>query len=191
MIVSRNEIETTCQRAALGVGLSHGSAEDAATIAAWLATGGEDVVEIMLAALSSVEENGIPVPCFNHVERVWRSAQHAIVPSLVAGPCAADLLRADPGAAIEIHRTDEPKIIEAALALAGLDGTDVPLKHRRSMRLTARRGKPRPPPRQLAEGFAVSDAAWRELLKLASRTYVPASERSRLKGAGAGLNDND
>lgn len=191
MIVSRNEIEATCHRAALGVGLPHGFAEDAATIAAWLAAGGVDVAAIMLAALSSVEQNRIPLPCFSHDGNVWRSAEHAIVPSLVAGPCAADLLRADPRAAVEIYRTDEPKVIAAALAIAGLDGTDVPLVRGQSMRLAARRGKPPSPPGQRAEGFAVADAVWQELLSFAARTYVPASEQSRIKGAGAGLSDND
>jgi hypothetical protein len=190
MIVSRNEIETTCQRAALGVGLAHGLAEDAAAIAAWLAADGEDVAAIMLAALSSVDENGFPVPCFIHDERVWRSAEQVIVPALVAGPCATDLLRAEPGAVIQICRTDEPRVIAAALALAGLDAAEVPLERGQSMRLTARPCA-RPPPRPLAEGFTVADAVWRELLKLAARTYVPASEQSRLKGAGAGLSDND
>ena len=35
------------------------------------------------------------------------------------------------------------------------------------------------------------DEIWRELGRLAARTYVPASETSRLMGAGAGLRDND
>ena len=191
MIVSRNEIEAACQRAALGVGLAHGFAEDATAIAARLAADGEDVAAIMLAALSSIEENGCPIPCFNHDERLWRSAEQAIVPALVAGPCAADLLRADPGAVVQIGRTDEPKVIAAALALAGLDAAEVPLERGQSMRLTARPGRPLATPRPPVEGFTIADAVWRELLKLAARTYVPASEQSRLRGAGAGLNDAD
>jgi len=37
----------------------------------------------------------------------------------------------------------------------------------------------------------VSDQLWIQLSDLASKTYVPATEASRLSGAGAGLNDND
>lgn len=191
MIVSRNEIETTCQRAALGVGLAHGLAEDAAAIAAWLAASGELAAEIMLRALLSAEACGVSVPCFSQDGNIWRPAQDAIVPALVAGPSAADLLRADPGAVVHIGRIDEPRVIAAALALAGLDAAEVPLERGQSMRLTARPGRPLATPRPPAEGFAVADAVWRELLKLAARTYVPASEQSRLKGAGAGLSDND
>lgn len=42
------------------------------------------------------------------------------------------------------------------------------------------------PPRRMLE-----DRIWNDLQSFAARTYVPASEASRLKGAGAGLSDND
>jgi hypothetical protein len=41
------------------------------------------------------------------------------------------------------------------------------------------------------EPVQVDDAVWAALQKFAARTYVPASEQSRLMGAGAGLLDND
>jgi len=37
----------------------------------------------------------------------------------------------------------------------------------------------------------IADEIWEALSAFAHRTYVPASEASRLKGAGAGLTDND
>ena len=39
--------------------------------------------------------------------------------------------------------------------------------------------------------FAVEPELWTKALALAHRTYVPASEVSRLAGAGAGTSDND
>jgi hypothetical protein len=36
----------------------------------------------------------------------------------------------------------------------------------------------------------VDEAAWRELGALAARTYVPASARSRSRGAGAEVDDS-
>ena len=36
-----------------------------------------------------------------------------------------------------------------------------------------------------------SDTGWDRLTALAHKTYVPASDQSRLHGAGAGLTDND
>jgi hypothetical protein len=38
---------------------------------------------------------------------------------------------------------------------------------------------------------STSDAGWDRLTEFANRTYVPASVQSRLRGAGAGLTDND
>jgi hypothetical protein len=40
-------------------------------------------------------------------------------------------------------------------------------------------------------GVEVADDAWGELQQFVRRTHVPASERSRATGAGAGLIDDD
>lgn len=45
--------------------------------------------------------------------------------------------------------------------------------------------------RSVAGGCSVDDAHWERLRRLAWRTYVPVSDESRLRGAGAGLTDND
>ena len=48
------------------------------------------------------------------------------------------------------------------------------------------------PPNQLPfEGVAIPEPLWQRFDVLARLTYVPASETSRLAGAGAGLLDND
>ncbi|MGB7336108.1 MAG: DUF3726 domain-containing protein [Salaquimonas sp.] len=41
------------------------------------------------------------------------------------------------------------------------------------------------------EGVLINENLWLEIKTLAAKTYVPASEASRLKGAGASVNDND
>ncbi len=45
--------------------------------------------------------------------------------------------------------------------------------------------------RSITGGCPVDDTDWERLCELAARTYVPVSEESRLRGAGAGLTDND
>ena len=40
-------------------------------------------------------------------------------------------------------------------------------------------------------GFTVNEELWPQINKLAAKTYVPASEASRITGAGAAINDND
>jgi hypothetical protein len=42
-----------------------------------------------------------------------------------------------------------------------------------------------------ASGVSVADASWDQLMDFVHKTYVPASEHSRLTGAGAGLIDSD
>ncbi len=41
------------------------------------------------------------------------------------------------------------------------------------------------------EGYLINEILWLEIKSLAAKTYVPASEASRTKGAGAAINDND
>lgn len=43
----------------------------------------------------------------------------------------------------------------------------------------------------IAGGCAVDEIVWEDLLAFAHNTYVPISEQSRIRGAGAGLTDND
>ena len=45
--------------------------------------------------------------------------------------------------------------------------------------------------RSIVNGCTVDDVEWAQLGELAGRSYVPVSEESRLRGAGAGLTDND
>ena len=44
---------------------------------------------------------------------------------------------------------------------------------------------------EYSDGAEVGAAAWAACEELAARTYVPASEQSRIMGAGANLTDND
>lgn len=165
MIVSLNEVEAVCYRAALGVDLPHGLAEDAVRIAARLVTTVPDGLAIMLRALHSADVNRVAAPVFARDGHIWR-ARYPFLPSLHAGPVAADLRLAEPGVRIEIGATDETAIVDICL--------------------TPER------PAGLAIGpIEVDDGLWCELHSLAARTYVPASMTSRLMGAGAGTKDDD
>lgn len=164
MIVSLNEIETACYRAALGVKLSHGLAEDAARIGVRLVTAMPDGLAIMLRALHSADANRVSPPVFARDGHIWRS-RYPFLPSLQAGPVAADLRKAEPGVRVEIGATDEPAIVDICLAEGTSELAIMPIE--------------------------VDDGLWAELHRLAARTYVPASKISRVTGAGAGSSDND
>ena len=163
MIVSLNEIQSTCYRAALGIGLSHGLAEDASSVAACLVAAGPGGLAIMLRALLFADSHRVAAPVFTKSNGTY-VARHAVLPALMAGPVVADLKRAEPNVAVDLSLADEPAVIAAFLA----------------------------PPQDLpAAAIAVPEDLWQALTALAARTYVPRSETSRLMGAGAGLRDND
>lgn len=166
MIVSLNEIESTCYRAGLGVGLPHGLAEDAAATASRLAQAGEDAAGMMLRGLRRAEGFSFATPVFTRRDSAWVAARPEL-PALVAGPMAADLEAAGHPVQLDGAVSDDEALLAAARGL---------------LPQTARRE---------AAGFAVSDADWRDLQALAARTYVKSSARSRLMGAGAGLRDSD
>jgi hypothetical protein len=155
MMVSLNEVENACHRAALGVGLSQGLAEDASWIGASLVTTRRDGLARMLAALRQADLSRAHHPAFTRSERGW--VLDPSVPALVAGPALSDLLQAEPHLDLEIGPAAFPEIFD--LCRAGRQ----------------------PPP---GEPLQVDDDQWRELLALAARTYVPASEASRQRGAG-------
>jgi len=155
MMVSLNEVENACHRAALGVGLSQGLAEDASWIGASLVTTRRDGLARMLAALRQADLSRAHHPAFTRSERGW--VLDPSVPALVAGPALSDLLQAEPHLDLEIGPAAFPEIFD--LCRAGRQ----------------------PPP---GEPLQVDDDQWRELLALAARTYVPASDTSRQRGAG-------
>lgn len=164
MIVSLNEIETSCYRAALGVGLPHGLAQDAALIGARLVATQAHGLAVMLRALKYADVNRVEPPVFARDGAVWRS-RYGILPSLVAGPIAADLKRADPTVVVETGSTDETGIIAVCLDQRTQVWPSSPLE--------------------------IPDELWRDLQTLGARTYVPASANSRVMGAGPGQRDDD
>ena len=62
--------------------------------------------------------------------------------------------------------------------------TDVPVLNTRENLLEVKQ-------RSIDTGCELADAVWHKLQVFAHNTYVPVSDESRLKGAGAGLTDND
>jgi hypothetical protein len=166
MIVSLNEIENLCARAALGAGLTHGLAEEAAQTAARLALAGADAATLMLRALTSAGACGLASPVLARSGSLWVPAVRPL-PALLAGPAVADLQAAGEAVAVPASAVDDTIVFAAAC--------------QRTM----------PAPSEATEGFTAPEAAWQGLLALAARSYVKSSARSLMTGAGAGLLDAD
>jgi hypothetical protein len=131
------------------------------------------------------------------------------------GPAGLDLLAASaPGDGVTLQAVDDPLLLVGFAGVAArVRGGDFALEcagrtvaeisgervewhgampgHAAELRLTYRPGEAKGGPGSVAAGVEVGDALWARALRAAARSYVPASEASRLRGAGAGLTDND
>ncbi|PWE33864.1 DUF3726 domain-containing protein [Maritimibacter sp. 55A14] len=217
MTPSLSEIETLGKRAARGAGLSWGLAEEAGRAARWLSAHGLPGVESLAALLErndGVSYGALAPVC---LETGWRPAGAVICP-LVAGAALADRAAAVAGGAVAgIGPVACPVLLApAAAGVAAATGATLDLAWD-NLRLTvgpdavwleagkaARLARPEAAEvriRIVAEGHGtpcpagqrpeVTGAEWARLARLAHRTYAPATDASRLAGAGAGLSDND
>ena len=210
MIISLNEIETTVLKAARGAGMEWGLAEEAAQAAGWLARSALSWEAPLLALFESAAWRTPLRLDGNHLRP--RSADAWLCP-VRAGACLSDLGESAP---IVIERVLHPLLLlpfaarrEAALDLewsgvtvrldAGTaiieptdaSGLDAARAHRVTLtRSTLARPRQVLPPRRLG-GVEVEEMAWARLQEFVARTYVPASAKSRLGGAGPATDDND
>lgn len=216
MIVSLNEVDVSAKRAARGVGLSWGLAEEAGKAVRFLCARGLPGVDALLPLLGAYE--GLP-PGAASPDRLsgnTRGAGSFLCP-IVAGAALSDDPAAVPRAStIVFHNVRAPLLLLPFLSRAARklhvslsgDGTDLRLHAMESGEVAASGSLCVELCAELAvsrvDGLAdvacrtegtepvhVDDAVWAALQKFAARTYVPASEKSRLMGAGAGLLDND
>jgi len=217
MSFSLNEIEAMGRRAARGAGLHWGIAEEAGKAVRWLAGHGLPGSELLADLLARNSGLGCEALGPVWIDGVWQ-ARSGWLCSLIAGVSLVD--RADEfarGRVFELGPTTVPVLLAPYAARAsratgaavevfwpGVTLTVTPdggLAVRGASASVVARSAERARCQQCAEppviappGHArhVVDAeSWRRLDALARRTYAPATEASRLAGAGAGLSDND
>ncbi|WP_120500114.1 DUF3726 domain-containing protein [Roseovarius sp. EL26] len=209
MNYSLNEIEATSKKAARGAGYSWGMAEEAGKAARWLCIQGQDGCAALAGFLGQIDGKTLADHRPQDLSGQW-SAKSTLCP-LTAGAalsdCAHDLTTDEiilsevaypalllPFAsrvAIRLGRFVELECDEVFATTNGpelyLDeplprhGTKVTVRLQTKMDLAL--------PRH-TRGVPTQDV-WATLNKFAHRTYAPATEESRLLGAGAGLSDND
>lgn len=202
--VSLSEIDAMCRKAARGVGLSWGLAEEAGRAARWLAAHGQPGPEALLAALEAMDGDiAAHVP-----DAHW----HAAAPCCPIRTGAALSDQAGSLERVEIDTVLEPVLLAAFLcrAASGLDCTfeialsdttlvatpngpvceDWTALRRTGPVVVARSNASGTPVAAGSVPRRVSVETWRRLERLAHRIYVPATEASRA-GAGAGQRDTD
>ena len=216
MTFSLNEIEALGKRAARGTGLPWGLAEEAGKAARWLTARGLPGPELLAEILTRNDGRSHDELAPVSVEGVWRAPSGRLCP-LISGAALCDRAAAiAAGREIELGPTAQPLLLAPyAASAAKLTGTPLELSWAGAMLIltpegvsiegdhgsvTARSADsvrcrraektvvPSPPG---APGRAVDAETWSRLNTFAHRTFAPATEASRLAGAGAGLTDND
>ncbi len=213
---SLNEIEAMSKRAARGAGLSWGLAEEAAKGTRWLSSFGFPGVE-MLATLLQLNDRipEVDVAPVSLRADIWHAPARRMSP-LIAGAalsdCAVQLrdrgsitmesvslpLLAVPfmgGAALRLGQPVAVTWSGVRLATNGrqlcVQGSSEDLQTDQADRLVFTAPAEMTGHREALMRAEPSEDSWQVLADFAHRTFAPATEESRLRGAGAGLSDND
>ncbi|MFM8533705.1 MAG: DUF3726 domain-containing protein [Acidimicrobiia bacterium] len=216
MIVSFNELDATVRKAFRGAGYHWGEAEEAGKAALWLA---RNKIASASIALGLLKSTGGDVARFRPSpdRRSWSKEGSTLCPLLTGIMLADDAPRMVDGEHIDFAALHAPGFLLPFLGqLAGEAGLEFRLSlPRLDVTISAHAVSLSGPPDALAIPSSASISAFRRVAKstpdftaraystevssddwdrlndLAAKTYVPASDRSRSSGAGAGLVDSD
>ena len=179
MMRSLNEISGMVLKAARGAGVPLGHCEDLAAAAGYIAATDPGALGVFATILGASHD--VPT-CTSHGDTTTISTGSIAM----AGPLAVDAI--DAGAReVRLCDVSAPTLVFALFAVRRcavahrFDGTD----------LIVTKTPGAAPPAPIVGPAVVSGQLWQILADFAAKTYVPASEASRMAGAGAGLTDND
>jgi hypothetical protein len=210
MTLSLGEIESLSLKASRGAGFEWGLAEEAGKAVRWLVRLGLPGPELLAAHLTQIAGKDHaqlrPRPAAGH----WRPAGELLCPlitgaalsdhsallpeQLMLGPVLHPLLLA-PFVARVADRLGWPLALEwsGTQIVCGLHGFGIKGDPMAAIAREASIAPTADEPESLpsAARRSIDPAVLGVLQQLAHRTYVPATEASRLAGAGAGTSDND
>ena len=209
MSFALNEVEVTAKKATRGAAYSWGLAEEASKATRWLCAQGVDGCATLAGLLRKTDRATDMAP--TSLEGQWQGASGQLC-ALLAGASLSDCADRLSLGAIHMQNVIAPQLlVPFAAAVArqlghavtiswgdigittdgtGLDTTDVPTTDIAKTVVVHLGGDMGQPVAQHSRATPDADD-WGYLNELAGRTYAPATEESRLKGAGAGLSDND
>jgi hypothetical protein len=213
---SLNEIEAHAKRAARGAGLPWGMAEEAARATRWLAShelAGPALLADVLTQNDGLSQTQVAPGA---LEGVWHAPSGQLCPlagGATLNDCADRLAANQP---IEMADVSYPLLVLPFAAWAALhikqpvrltwqdveidtDGVGIWVRDphsqiniEKTVALICQKAETRQDPanRPSLRG-TVAPETWARLNNFAQRTYAPATDASRLLGAGAGTSDND
>lgn len=214
MTHSLNEIEALSKRAARGSGLSWGLAEEAAKGTRWLASFGLPGPQLLADLLELNDQRAEIDVSPMSLEGVWKAPAGRMSP-LIAGAslsdCAGRLLALGHiqlqsvsypllsvpflgGAALRLEcavsvEWGDVRLTTDGYQLSVVGGDSLLADHTELMTVHA--------PAQMSASKTpvmraqVTPESWSRLSAFAHRTFAPATQESRMLGAGAGVSDND
>ncbi|MBK1869772.1 DUF3726 domain-containing protein [Aestuariivirga sp. YIM B02566] len=210
---SLNEIEAEARKAARGTGLSWGLAEDVGRIARLLAHTRQ--LAMLADALDELKSGRHATGLISDRSGIRATEDRPLSPLVLASAIADRSAEIAEDTLTISAKVAEPRLLVPMLTSVAerlrrplrlqLDGHEVVVGRDIAPALAAL-AEPRTVdtilisalPRGLDQasppktgGVTIPDELWRRFTALAALTYVPASEHSRLAGAGAGLSDND
>ena len=210
MNLSLNEIEATAKKAARGAGYPWGLAEEAGKATRWLCSHELDGCAALARLLVQVDGDDPAIWSPVSSDAVW-SASGGLLCPLATGASISDraheisrweirlgeitepILLA-PFAAYVAQCVGKPVSVEFSEARFSTDGERISLSGmppKNSSRASIAIGGAVDQPTKRCQRADPDAEDWKTLSAFAHRTYAPATEESRLKGAGAGLSDND
>lgn len=189
--LSLNEVETLSTKAARGAGFSWGLAEDIGRAARRIAVEDDNWGEAMLCLAENAQSFGVPDPA--RAAR-WRKgeadkpAETPLCPIRTAALLLDDPLPANAlpltisnvGLPIWLNAMLRRSAMRTARPVGPAARADAVIERRAEIEqpVTGRRG-------------AIDERTLEALNSFAARTYVPESERSRVRGAGGGRVDDE
>lgn len=213
MTWSLNEIESLSRKAARGAGYSWGLAEDVGKAVRWLEARTLPGAAALVTHLTAGDGQDLAPQTPRIAPDGWTAPGDVICP-ILAGTMLADGMTAGQSTPLTLSNLRSPVLLlpflawmaEAQDRTVGLQLAGTALTVSASGDLTASAPIPAPEMASLtlrfgavAEGLTppedlrsrCSDETVNALSAFAAHTYAPATEESRLAGAGAGLSDND
>lgn len=209
MSFALNEVEAMAKRATRGAGYPWGLAEEASKATRWLCAQRLDgcavLAELLQAGFAKALRNHTPATLADG----WQGKD--VLCPLGTGAILSDLAARLSQGPVTLHNVAQPALIlpfaaYAARQIGGCvtvtcdpatvitDGNSLTLTSplpNHAITLTVQTGGTTSGQTDLASRATPTPEVWEALNRLAQHTYAPATDESRLLGAGAGLSDND
>ncbi|MEM7259344.1 MAG: DUF3726 domain-containing protein [Pseudomonadota bacterium] len=210
--LSIGELDSLVHKAYRGAGFSWGLAQEAGASAAWLAMHGLPSGQMFAQLVPVIDgvASATLTPAMRNAEQ-WRGS-HAHLCPVITGAALSDFQLNELGAEslLVVRQVLQPAILLPFICKLGADievrvagaeylcsrhgvqqaaqGSQSGLQaHDVTLAPSTRQAAPQP----LQQRASIDKSSFEVLQQYAHRTYVPATESSRLAGAGAGLLDND